>query len=336
MADPISIIASVVGIFDVSYRVIRYLKHVHAEAKTVEADIAALIHEIEALTAVTESLKTVFEADLSRYSSDAPDKVTDAQGLWKHTATSLEHCSRTLDRLDVLVKEIYGDSPSVTSVVDQLSKTKRKRSRERELRQCRDELSTFQRSLQIFLTSINLYSARESQGITQESLEGLSQEINRAHSEISSFQRSIEESSEDSSRANQNNAAALLALSDLRKSFDDAVAIIKSESTNKHFDIPQQVSGIFTGRREHLERLRHYFFGAPTQGYNHQQRRFVVYGIGGSGKTQFCSKFADDNRHRYVATSRALVNLSVQTERLLTQQIGIGESFGSTQARLSA
>ncbi len=28
------------------------------------------------------------------------------------------------------------------------------------------------------------------------------------------------------------------------------------------------------------------------------QKRFVVYGTGGSGKTQFCCKFAQDNQDR--------------------------------------
>ncbi|MCJ1244074.1 hypothetical protein MMC30_001271 [Trapelia coarctata] len=33
--------------------------------------------------------------------------------------------------------------------------------------------------------------------------------------------------------------------------------------------------------------------------WSHQQRRFIIYGIGGSGKTQFCCKFAQDHRERF-------------------------------------
>lgn len=66
---------------------------------------------------------------------------------------------------------------------------------------------------------------------------------------------------------------------------------------NKFFFIPQVVSSIFTGRegtaRSVIDSLL-----SPIPSVSSQQRRFVIHGIGGSGKTQFCSKFAQDNRDR--------------------------------------
>ena len=66
---------------------------------------------------------------------------------------------------------------------------------------------------------------------------------------------------------------------------------------NKHFYIPQVVSSIFTGREDISRNIKKVFLAAedlrPTQ-----QCRHVIYGIGGAGKTQFCSKFAQDHRER--------------------------------------
>jgi hypothetical protein len=51
-------------------------------------------------------------------------------------------------------------------------------------------------------------------------------------------------------------------------------------------------SGIFTGREDILELLRAYFFGDSTE-----RRLFVLYGLGGAGKTQLALKFVHQHRH---------------------------------------
>ena len=78
-----------------------------------------------------------------------------------------------------------------------------------------------------------------------------------------------------------------------------ATAVASLVSINKHFDIPQTVSSIFTGRDSLLEDLQNAFdvFEISREPRN-VQRRFIVYGLGGSGKTQFCCKFAQDNRNK--------------------------------------
>ena len=71
-------------------------------------------------------------------------------------------------------------------------------------------------------------------------------------------------------------------------------------SLNQHFYTPQTVSSIFTGRAADLENLRRCFLGPVSSDQNNAQKRFVVYGLPGSGKTQFCCKFASDNKKKYV------------------------------------
>jgi hypothetical protein len=93
-------------------------------------------------------------------------------------------------------------------------------------------------------------------------------------------------------------SATLSAYNELKTSIESAAAAITAVSTNEYFDTPQQVSSIFTGRKELLRELAEFFISPPGTSHDSQQRRFVVYGIGGSGKTQFCCKFAEDNRDR--------------------------------------
>ncbi|KAK9442360.1 tetratricopeptide repeat domain-containing protein [Metarhizium brunneum] len=67
---------------------------------------------------------------------------------------------------------------------------------------------------------------------------------------------------------------------------------------NEYFETPQSVTSLFTGREDLLDDLSRTFIqsGNPRA---EAQRRFVVYGLGGAGKTQFCCKFAEENRDRF-------------------------------------
>jgi len=68
---------------------------------------------------------------------------------------------------------------------------------------------------------------------------------------------------------------------------------------NRYFYIPQVVSSIFTGREDISCYVEEALLVPQDVNITRQQRRYVIYGIGGSGKTQFCSKFAQDHRERY-------------------------------------
>ncbi len=69
---------------------------------------------------------------------------------------------------------------------------------------------------------------------------------------------------------------------------------------NRHFHIPQAVSSIFTGREDISRTVEDSLLAQEISQSFRQQRRFIIYGIGGSGKSQFCSKFAQDHRERSV------------------------------------
>ena len=74
------------------------------------------------------------------------------------------------------------------------------------------------------------------------------------------------------------------------------MARIKSD--NHHWLVPRQVNPFFTGRRRILETLEKKICTSFPEKDHRQQRRFVIVGMGGIGKSEVCLKFAEDNRER--------------------------------------
>jgi len=65
---------------------------------------------------------------------------------------------------------------------------------------------------------------------------------------------------------------------------------------NKHFDVPRNASSAFTGREEICEQLQVRCLPSSTPNAGGQQKKYVIYGLGRSGKTQVCLKFVEDHR----------------------------------------
>lgn len=68
---------------------------------------------------------------------------------------------------------------------------------------------------------------------------------------------------------------------------------------NKHFELPFDVSPYFIGRDDICRELRDNCLPSEDLSAPNPQKRFVLYGLGGSGKTQLALKFASDHRERY-------------------------------------
>ena len=101
-------------------------------------------------------------------------------------------------------------------------------------------------------------------------------------------------------RARSNEAFELAGLeTDIydERSFPDAIVTSK-RSQSKYFFPPQETAADFIGRVDTSEILFNALFRPAIASSSKRQSRFVVYGMGGSGKTQFCSKFARDNLER--------------------------------------
>ena len=79
----------------------------------------------------------------------------------------------------------------------------------------------------------------------------------------------------------------------------DSSYVCGTLSYNKHYNIPYNLSAIFTGRNDIIQRLYKGLLLSGTETALIEQKRFVLYGLGGSGKTQACIKFAQDYRERF-------------------------------------
>lgn len=69
-------------------------------------------------------------------------------------------------------------------------------------------------------------------------------------------------------------------------------------AASRHFYPPQDTTPDFIGREDMFQMLQDAFFPYGRPNSLSRRKTFVVFGMGGSGKTQFCSKFAEDFREQ--------------------------------------
>lgn len=80
----------------------------------------------------------------------------------------------------------------------------------------------------------------------------------------------------------------------------DTASSNPEQSKNKHYCVPYNVSDFFTGRRAVISRMEESFRSPIRADSTYLQKRFVLYGLGGSGKTQIAIKYAQENRSGFV------------------------------------
>ena len=73
---------------------------------------------------------------------------------------------------------------------------------------------------------------------------------------------------------------------------------------NQYYLVPHNSTGLFTGRDDVLRKLHDCFFPSRNDIRLATQKRFIVFGLGGSGKTQTCTVFAEAHRERLVVQYR--------------------------------
>ena len=95
MTDPVSLVAASIGIADAAFRVIEYVKKVKVGAGTIEADIAALIAEVQSLMGVHSHLEQDFHKNIRDDTLDNEMKM-----LWFHTGKTLQDGQKVAKRLE--------------------------------------------------------------------------------------------------------------------------------------------------------------------------------------------------------------------------------------------
>ena len=157
MVDPLSIIVGTVGLLDVCWRVGSYLKDVEKSAGRVEAEIAALSHEIKSLISVNESIKQLKEKTNEAVPGTSSDNETEIKKLWKEVDANTEGCRATVENLQELLEEIVGKTgPKVANKFDGIKKQVRRQSKDVGLAQFHHRLSNYQANLNTLLAALNV------------------------------------------------------------------------------------------------------------------------------------------------------------------------------------
>ncbi|KAI0200714.1 tetratricopeptide repeat domain-containing protein [Astrocystis sublimbata] len=305
MADIYSVVSATAGLLDITVRLVKYARELKRSSGTIEGELDSLIEEARMLEGVCNIVNASYDRSFSRSQRQHSEKRSggrspDAtqglwQGLWQDIAQIISHCRLIVQRIyDILIDISQPPPQGLPKHADKLVKAHRKRSKKQDLQQCRSELSLYHSSMQLVLAIINREEEQRSKDNTVKSFENLAAQLGIIQSHISGFGEFP--SSTGDARYDKE---ALSALRDLETTISNATKLIAPPTTNKYFKTPQAVSSIFTGREKLLQELRHGFIQSPEPLRNQMQRRFVVYGLGGSGKTQFCCKFAEDNRERF-------------------------------------
>ncbi|KAH8680052.1 hypothetical protein BGZ60DRAFT_428335 [Tricladium varicosporioides] len=312
--DPLSIFSGTDGVADICIQLVKYLEdmcgptsnfrqsglHEFRESIPVltalDEGIHAFIKIVKALGAANKAIQVVFHQEILKSRSSVPEQ------FWKHVAGILQNCRKAVKKLRFRLGDIYDAAPTENALDDlilnsNLVNIKAKNSETMELKQYLDNLSIYHEILHVSLLTINQYDNGDDDTIRL--LEDLLREV-RSKFPVTTTSNIFQRFGKGGdTNDTPHDLMRLTALNDLRKSIEAAVNVMNSETSNRYFYIPQAISPIFTGQSDLPAQLEESFFEASTTPQSNVQRRFVIYGIGGCGKTQLCCKFAHENRHRY-------------------------------------
>ncbi|KAI1752090.1 tetratricopeptide repeat domain-containing protein [Xylaria castorea] len=296
MAEIFSAISAAAGLLDVTVRLVSYARELKKGCATIQKELDSLIQEACALERVCNAVNYTYNRNVLDTQEKGPEQSSDDQSnqatrmMWEDLDSMVCHCRGIVDKLYEILEEISQASQhSFSRHLGKISTVEKKRGKEDELRQCRRELFIYHSSMHLILGIINREETQNSHVNIVKLLEDIKAKLPSLESHISSDPNSTDEYEKE----------VLLSLRQQTTSTTNTTKVEAPYTVNKYFKTPQSVSSIFTGRELLLRELRDCFIQPSRSLSNQLQRRFVVHGLAGSGKTQFCCKFAEDNRERF-------------------------------------
>ncbi|KAL8992912.1 MAG: hypothetical protein Q9169_006745, partial [Polycauliona sp. 2 TL-2023] len=275
--DSFSVAVGVGSLIDLRLRLGKYLKDVRESIASYEGEMGSFLREIQDLDSVNNSIAQLYQTEAVTTAPGHSGPPRQELEAWHNTLGTLRACTSTVEELQTLLAAITGkNGAKVTGLRDGIKKQFKKQSKDSELVQFRQKLSSHRESLSLSLTLLNLMYTQRNSFDNQVLGFELHKQIASLHARLPLKETDI-----------------------LLDSLHSATAVASTLRLNKHFDIPKTVSSIYTGRKGHLDGLKHAYdssYVSSEQGPT--QKRFVVFGLGGAGKTQFCCKFASDNKQR--------------------------------------
>ncbi|KAI0143134.1 tetratricopeptide repeat domain-containing protein [Xylariaceae sp. FL1272] len=280
MAEPFSVAAAAVGLVEVTARFCKYVNQLRRNAKSIQP-------ELESLVLLVKSCEQVVGAFQDTH-LDTNHQTCQTGDNWMDICWMMEHSQTLVAQLHKIIEGIFGAPPHTSTKLDAWKLAYRRLAKDGDLDKCKRELEFYQRGMSIIIQRADEHHARKSRKDAATSLEDLHDQIGLLRSDISNFKNSIPLSGDrDGTEAAQTLLSRLQA------------CLVPPDQRNVHFFTPQSVQSFFTGRKQLLQQLSDVFIQPAEPAYHDFQRRFVVHGIGGSGKTQFCCKFADMNREKF-------------------------------------
>ncbi|PVH68023.1 TPR-like protein [Cadophora sp. DSE1049] len=79
---------------------------------------------------------------------------------------------------------------------------------------------------------------------------------------------------------------------------------------NVYFKVPRTMNRLFTGRAELLFRIQAIILRSDTTASHSQQRRFVITGLGGQGKSEMCLQVANLMKDEYILFKALFIKIS--------------------------
>ncbi|KAH9908661.1 hypothetical protein F4778DRAFT_776945 [Xylariomycetidae sp. FL2044] len=298
MAEVNSLISASAGLIDVTAKLLEYVNELRKGCATIDEDLDALAKEMATLkqiaVAVEDARRSQRELPLQTISDATADHIAVS---WQHLGQTMDQCTAVVEKVHTILSEIHR-SPPISSKLENWARVHRQRSSRSDLDSYRNQIMTYHSSIHILLSLVQDEESRDSHHRTKRSVEDLKTKIDTLISRLPG-------SKEELNGSLTNDREEDFALQVLRTSLIGAAKILAPPSYKEYFKTPQAVSSIFTGRESLLEELNHRCIQPPGPLRIQSQRRFVVCGLGGSGKTQFCCKFAEDNRDRVYSMSMA-------------------------------
>ncbi|KAM4067329.1 hypothetical protein HRG_001301 [Hirsutella rhossiliensis] len=287
--DPFSITAGTAGLTDVTFRVINYLIVLRGASKKIQGEVDKLANEVKALANVNELVE---ELPFRRQDWDTLSPPADHGAtleLQERLASTLLLSKGAVKELEALLIEVVGNKDAVIAgKFDGLKATIKFQNRQDDYSRLCHRIHNYQDSIQVLLLSLNIMYIRQSLPPRDLAVgnfpEELRRQITRLRIKMSNFRQ---------------DPGTLAGAGDATYSIDSVSAVASLIRFNEHFDIPQNVSSYYTGRQRHLNELRSIVGIGELHQHQTHQKRFVISGLGGSGKTQFCCKFAQDNREHF-------------------------------------
>ena len=155
--DPLSITVGAVTLLDTCCRFISFIRDFRDALASVDKDLNLLLDDLQAVTLVTTSIKSVYDTSLARTSERSEPTGGYAGKLWQNVGKVLADCQTRVQKLIDLVESVNGKAGSkISRRIDGFMKLLHKQSKAQEYQHFRRDLANYLNILQMLLSATEL------------------------------------------------------------------------------------------------------------------------------------------------------------------------------------